>query len=507
MKKIIKLTLNNVFWVISCSLFAFSFYLQRLFMSNFDENDHIAAGYFMSLGEKLYTNIFSHHFPFPYYWIGFFSPLWNTDFSRSLSIFRLSLLLLYLISFVLIYLSLKNKITKYAFSLWIILLSFFFTLYHGNLNVSESYAALAIISCFWIVFPVTAKLENSSKLKVGLTILFAFIGFWTQPLLFPLFLLPFLITQKKHWLKLLVIIAGVNLIPILFFLINGQLKEFIEQGIWFNFKIYPKYYYSLDDRQIYFSNSQLLNNAALFLFNEYKLLTQFSSPLEIFQFFVNLSSIIITIALIAKKKWKELTVFVILLLTSRTRENKLFPGVIFNFGIYPFLTLSTGILIFYLAKSVNFVKTILAVLPLILLSFLSSKPIFEQSLKPGYNYHVFWSYRQEIGKELQTYAQGQPVLVYPHDPDLYFFAQSKKIDRFLYYFPWTNDVEKYRQERLDALENNPPPIFYAGELSFLDDKYAYKKFFPELFKNYTKIEKDGNIYIRNDLLDTFTPNT
>lgn len=503
MRKPAKKHLPLLVFLFSLFSFTFLFLIQRHFMTNFDEYDHLAAGFLMKNGLKLYRDIFSHHFPFPYFWTNLFTPFWKPEaFARTISIFRMSLVILYLFSFASIFLSFKNKKSKAAFSLWIIILGIFASLYHGNLILSETFSALAIFSLFWLTLPIILDWEKPSFYKSILGVIFSFIGFWTQPLLLILFLLPILISPPKERLKILIITFFVNLLPLIYFSVFGQLKDFVEQGLWFNFKIYPEYYHELE--KVY-SKSQILQYLITFIINESYLLTHFFNSHQLLQFIFNLSIILLSIKVFLKKNWQYSLALLIILLSSRVREIKIIPGKIFNFGIFPFLTIasaSSAILAVNYFKKHKVLSCIFIIL-LIIVSSICVRPIITQSLKPGYNYHVFWSYRQENGEIINALSRTEEkVLVYPHDVDLYLFAQRQPIDRFLYWFPWINSVNKYQQERHLAIKKEKPSVIYFGDLKFKEDPDYYSQFFPSLLKDYSQIGKNGqptNIWLRDDL--------
>ncbi|HUV71529.1 MAG TPA: hypothetical protein VMW25_00835 [Clostridia bacterium] len=503
MRKLVKKYLPLLIFLISLSSFTFLFFIQRHFMTNFDEYDHLAAGFLMKNGWRLYRDIFSHHFPFPYYWIRLFTPFWKPEtFARTISIFRMSLVVLYLFSFTSIFFGFKNKKSKVAFCLWIIILGIFASLYHGNLILSETFSALAIFSLFWLILPIILGWEKPSFYKSALGVIFSFVGFWTQPLLLILVLLPTLISPPQKKLRILTITLFVNFLPLIYFSISGQLKDFVEEGLWFNFRIYPRYYYELET---VYSKSQPLQYLISFIKTESYLLTHFFDFHQSLQFIFNLSIILLAIKVFLKRSWQFSLAFLIILLSSRAREIKIIPGKIFNFGIFPFLTIASASSIIL---AINYYKKykLFSCIFIILLIFISSicvRPIVNQSLKPGYNYHVFWSYRQENGEIINTLSRaGEKVLVYPHDVDLYFFAQRQPLDRFLYWFPWINSVNKYRQERYLAIKKEKPPVIYSGDLRFKEDPDYYSQFFPGLLNGYSQIAKNGqptNIWLRDDL--------
>lgn len=475
-------------------------------MGNFDESDHIAAGFLMKNGRSLYAGSFSHHFPFPYYWVYLFTPFWSAmSPARTLSVFRLSLLILYLICYVLVFLSFKNRKTKYGFSLWIFIVSLFFVVYHGYVVISETFDAVFISSIAWIVLPILLKWEKPSRYTHILLILFSSLAFWTQPLMAILLPVPFLIIRdRKQWIKLFAGALVVNLLPLLAFHMTGQLYDFLFQGIYFNLSIYPAYY--LDSMA---QGSKLLQSALLFIKNEYKLLTGISNPLQWVQFIFHLSFLWILYRIVRTRNIRIISLFLLILLASRLREVKAVIGVPFDSGLYPFIMFASACFIYLLADlfqakstKIRFAGGTLLVFAVVA-NFLTSRQIMMQSLRPGYNYHVFWSYRQDRGAIMKSLSlPSERILIYPHDVELYYFADRMPPDRFTYWFPWINAVADYRKERLDALNNKPPSVLYIGNLTYKGSGNYYAEFFPGMTKNYIQVMKDNKktgIWIRSDL--------
>lgn len=485
------------------SLFCFSiiFYLIRSFMTNFDENDHLAVAFLMQKGRLLYKDIFSHHFPLPYYWTYIFSPFWSQNSpSRTISVFRLSVLILYLISFISVFLTYKNKKSQYSISLWIILLSLFFSLYHGNLVLSETFAAIFISSIFWIYTPIIIGWESVSNYSLYLSVIFASFAFWTQPLLFFLSFIPLILAPKNKKIKIFIFTAIINLIPVLFLWFNKQLFDFIEQGIWFNFAIYPKFYVDTIP-----NGHKWWGSIVYFFRNQIFFLTHFFDSHQIFQFIINIGLIIFLIRIIKTKKLSPLFYSLLIFLAIHIRETKIVPGQPFNFGIYPLILISSSALVillihFFKKHKITFSLTVLV---LILVCMSNFWLIIKNSLNPQYNYHVFWSPRQKIGDMIrQLSLPDENILIYPHDVDLYYFANRTSSDRFVYWFPWINLVPKYRQQRLSMLSNSPPAIIYIGNLNFKDEPNHYSQYFPDLIKNYIEVVQDNQpikIYLRSDL--------
>ncbi len=472
-------------------IYALTQFILRHFMVNFDESDHLAAGYLISQGQHLYRDIFSHHLPFPYYWTALFTPLWGEP-HRALAMFRLSLLAFNLIAFSSLIFINRSSRSLYSFSLWLILISLLSGLFHGHLVLSDTIGAICIAAIAWLNIPLILKWETPSTLRSVTTSIFALIAVWTQFLLAPLLLIPFLTENWKKCHPIILTQALGIMLPLAFFYLNHQLPDFMEQVFWFNAKIYPQYYVDI-------SNHGTSNHVILFFQNQLYWFTHFSTPLDLLQSLLNLGGLIFLAYIIYLKKWHPILIALLLFFATQVRGIKISPGTLFNAGIFSYLSfafIAWTIFLFARNRKVQFTSVLVILITTYILITLNL-PIYRQSLQPGYNYHVFWSLRQEVGQQIQAHTNpDDKVIIYPHDVDLYYFAQRKPIDRFLYYFPWINDVPKYRQERLTALETHPPKVIFIGSTEFRNQPGYYLQFFPNLITNYTPIYESqyGTLY-------------
>ncbi|HUV71514.1 MAG TPA: hypothetical protein VMW25_00760 [Clostridia bacterium] len=501
MRKLVKKHLPLLIFLISLSSFTFLFFIQRNFMTNIDERDQIVNAFLMANGLKVYKDFFTTHFPLPYYWVYIFTPFWtNSPPHRVISILRLSIVILYYLSFLAVFFVSRSRKTKTALCLWIISLSTFASLYHGNLLLSETFVAIFISSLFWLILPLVFAWEKINFVKSVLIFLFVSLAFWTQPLLAPLFLIPLLLIPGKILKKIFPSFFILNLLPLALFHLSGQLQGFWENAVWFNFRVYSSFF---PERIGHYS--MLQQNFISFFQNEISFLEPFSGFIGSWQFVIHAAVLGLLIWTIGKRNWRLSISFLLLFYGVRAREIKIIPGKIFNFGIYPLALLGSASFI----ALITFIfpkKKIISLLALGLLFGLSIKeslPIINQSLKPGYNYHVFWSWRQEIGETINNLTQPEEkILIYPHDVDLYFFANRKPIDRFTYWFPWLDSVKRYHDERETSLKTAPPPVIYIGNFTYKNNPHLYAQFFPDLLNGYSQIAKNGqptNIWLRDDL--------
>ncbi|HPT66096.1 MAG TPA: hypothetical protein PK257_02180 [Candidatus Woesebacteria bacterium] len=503
-----KIKFSWLFFLLSLLIFVVVFYLVRSFMINFDEMDHLSAVYLMSRGQKLYTNIFATHFPFPFYLAYLTSPFWvHASFAKAITNFHFTLTLFYFLVFISTFFTFKKSSFRLMFSIWIIFLSLILSLYHGNLFLSETFTALLISSILWILIPVFFDKQNLNFYSRFLLIIFASMAAWTQPLFVFLILIPILISPPGKRLKTFLIALIINLIPLIYFAFSGQLVSFFQQAVLFNSNVY-----SHEFPEQVGNNSMFIQNIIDFFKNEFYLLTHFFTSTQIYQFILNLTLLVFSFFVLFKAKFVHKIVFLILFLSLMSRQVKVDPGSIFNFGSYPLLLFSSVCLLsfFYFFRN-KFPKIFIGILVLVCFITVTHdfSPIFKQSLNLAYNYDVFWSYRQRIGEDINKLTKpDEKILVYPHDPDLYFFSQRLPLDRFTYWYPWYEKINEYKQERLSALKNNPPAVIYYGNVAYKDNPKAYADFFPNLLTNYINVIKDDkktNYWLRSDLKDRLQP--
>lgn len=498
-----KININWIFFLFSLFFFACIFYLVRHFMVNLDELDNILAPFLMSQGKLFYRDIFNMHFPLPFYVAYLFSPFWvNQDPSRAIAVFRLSLLFVYFLSFFITFISFKNKKTKNTFSFWIILLSILVPLYHGNLYLSETFSTIFISSIFWLSVPIMLGWEKFSNYHLYLLIIFSSLAFWTQPLLIILFFIPLLFVKKAQFLKFICTSFFLNLIPLILFFINGQLFSFFNQTIIFNSKIYSHFF----PEQIG-NYSMLFQNFLSFFKNELVLLTNFNNTTSISQFLFHICLVILFYFILRKRNFKYILVFLVIFISINIRSLKIVPGFIYNFAIFPLLAVSSASVFILFSDVINLkLKTlfILIIFCGFVLNFIDFYPILKQSLNLGYNYDVFWSYRQRIGEDITKLTQPkEKILIYPHDSDFYFFSKRQPVDIFPYWYPWIDANSEYKNQRSHALKDNPPPLIYLGSLAYKNDSEYYKKLFPNLLNDYINLTKNGeitNYWLRSDLI-------
>ena len=205
-----------------------------------DEHAIIASGKLITKGYSLYSEIFSHHFPLPYYWAAFMFSL----VGNSLIAIRIGLLIFQTFLFVM-----TIKYTDYGLEVGItaVLWAIFRSFYNGNMVVYPSFSAVFLVCLlFFALDYLKHHPERVMVFLIGSSILSIFAIFSDPLTVYPIAAICIFIFFRNHitGMKLgSLIVAGISITLLLLF-INGSLSAFWDQAIKFNSEIYSAYKYA-----------------------------------------------------------------------------------------------------------------------------------------------------------------------------------------------------------------------------------------------------------------------
>lgn len=205
-----------------------------------DEADNLVVGSLLLRGYTLFRDIFSHHFPFPYYWVAIIVGL----FGKSIFVARLSILVFQTTIFAFgMRLSGDYLLLGIAAVIWSIVRSF----YSGNMVLYSSFAGAAVLIIFiTIVVILQQRVVPSWKhwLLIGL---FSIISILSDPLsVYAVGVaLVFLFTKRPIWGVYVSLVIGAGLLMYAGYLyFTGSIQAFWSDAILFNTQIYAKYIYT-----------------------------------------------------------------------------------------------------------------------------------------------------------------------------------------------------------------------------------------------------------------------
>lgn len=202
-----------------------------------DEADILVVGWMIRQGAVLYRDVFSHHFPFPYYWAALAILL----FGKSIFAIRLSLWAFEISAFGI---ALKFSRFHLAMGFFALIWSLIRYLYLGNMLLYHSFTGTALIVVFVMVFSILQKKIEpgfNSHLIIGVFTTIALLSdpFTIYPLAVAGILL--LIAHTQAGLKTGLVILAFLIIFLLYLLISGTALDFWNSAILFNTNIYNAY--------------------------------------------------------------------------------------------------------------------------------------------------------------------------------------------------------------------------------------------------------------------------
>ncbi|MBK8049257.1 MAG: hypothetical protein IPK16_20365 [Anaerolineales bacterium] len=202
-----------------------------------DESDNLVVARLLVSGDHLYADVFSHHYPWAYWW----TALVFTLTGPSLAAARASLLIYQLAT-----LAIAMRLSRYGFELGLVafawsILRFF---YYGNLVLYSGFAGAALLAVFAITL---AALVRRIKFTIwhGVAVgAFAAIAFLADPLSVYALVVSFGFLLWTSWRATLVasataasgiMLAGGYLVA------THSLEAFLAQAIDFNANVYSRY--------------------------------------------------------------------------------------------------------------------------------------------------------------------------------------------------------------------------------------------------------------------------
>ena len=421
-----------------------------LFWDKFiDEADNLVVGSLMFSGETLYRDIFSHHFPFPYFWMAAVVAI----FGKSLFAARLSLLAFQVASFfIAMKISGRYLLVGLTALLWGILRPFYF----GHALFYSSFTGVAL---FVVLIGTLRACDEDFQpswihsLTVGL---FALIAFLCNPL--TVYTIAIALTflfwrQRGSGLKAgLVFSAGIFMF-ILWLLATGTLTLFWQSVIEFNAQVYSKYIYAAPVRVL-----DLIKNAAsglgifnpsLYDINPFKILDTRYVQLDnwLFTGFLFRAAILIcTILLLAKRKF-SLAAFLYLFAaatlviakTSFRAQPFIFTAL---FAVSAILTDEFGAPLSSSAwrRAQQWTRIVILLLA-VWMGFRFTSQIYGERNKLSYEVH--FKDEEKRAAQIMKLTCGQPGVLladYPTGIYSYWFTDLQPASKYLFLWPWTAEI-------------------------------------------------------------------
>lgn len=520
-RKLLKIETQTVVGLVLFIL-AFLLGLKFRFWGTFiDEGDNFSVGLLMSQGEILYKDIFSHHFPFPYFWVMAVIKI----FGASVSALRISLLI-----FVMGALGWAMWLTKRYFvfgatSLFWILLGHFYAGNNIMYSVFSGISLTVVISIVLFAQLDRKKLSNGAVITISL---FSAIAILSDPLSIyavGITALALLWQERRDGIKYVAFMAGWGIVFIIYLVVTRSVADFVQNAIQFNSNVYINYFPAnpLRIKDIAKLLVTLLGIAAPGYRNPdlwYPLKTIFPDGIDawIFTgFLFRLSVIVATIAFLLKREW--MTAGYLYLVAASLAA--ISPN---GFRFIPFVLLSLLMLSVLIS---GFLKRRVSekqpeanlwqlwgrrlwlpvqAMTLLMFAWLLFRSVdFAWKHADAMNYTAAFGKKVQRGEEVNAWACGYPdakLGYYPGDPYVYYFSRMQPVSKYLFMFPWVADVGL--NNVITELEQTPAIIYFTDLEHSQIWGHPEKEFLAPLISTVQeKYRRFGmDVYVHSEIFDT-----
>lgn len=450
------------------------FYLNKIFSLHFvDEEDNFVLGHFLLQGQKLYSDLFSHHQPLGYIMSAALQLVVDPQNIEMLVSRHRQFMILYSVAWSLILIwRFRERIIP---PLIVFEASKFFLL--GSHFLSESLAVYPVL--YLVLFLLESRKPKTFEFFVsGLLISFsAFMLAPAWPMLAAYLIL--LIWIKRAGVKEFISIVAGGLIPLLISLPFLDVYYYFRNVFYINFKYYiPQ------------SGEEGLPMALIKSF--FSPLTALMTPSSLessgtIQKIASLLLILSSVFLVKMKQYKALAIALILLTFSNIRYFS--PGLEYFSGFhilswYAILLVISFYFIPEITEKYKKLRTFLValVVVVILISLYSSNQLFEKrDMQHDYyvNYSEFYAYGEAI-KSMRD--EDDTLFVIPDAWLLYFQGDVKNNNKMVNFYGWMQLVWELNDPVVEKFKSSPPEFFYCDCDPKLVEFYS---------GGYTQMVRDG----------------
>ncbi len=435
-----------------------------------DEYDVMTGSWLISKGWVLYKDIFSHHMPFPYYFMSIFVSL-GFDSAYSLRIIFALVIFSY---FVFLTFYFRKKINKEVFAFSIVLYAIMMPFFWGQQMLADSFFAMATGILFLEIYS-NPKLEFSLSdqilisIATFIAITSTLIAFYPFAIFFIVYIIYrirryFLEMEFKKKLMFDIRFCIIVLLPFflwfLYMVVTKSLNEFIINGIKFNTDYYSQF--TGGDTPISLIKNHIKNIPKYFIWvTEYLLSMNKETLLNASNLFINLMRISL---------YCFLFVFI--------KKGKYFHGaflVVFAYFCYmrgdsfhgtPFYIICIFILSIFLDKLYTQIKNENWTLKniLILTSIFSIFSIFIYNFESYKNNEVEVIQTDNVIELIKSVtSEEDSIWCAPLSPHIYFAAKRMPADKNIFYLPWQSIVPGNNEKILNNLNEEQPKVIYFDE--------------------------------------------
>jgi uncharacterized membrane protein (DUF441 family) len=414
-----------------------------------DEADNLVLGWLISEGDVLYRDVFSHHFPFPYYWVAGMIGL----FGKSIFLIRLSVWVFQISA-----IGIAMSLTGYRLSLGLTALiwSILRPLYMGNLVLYDAFCAASLAAVFSITISILTRRRAAGRCRLAAIGAFSTIAILSNPLSVYAVLILLVCLLGHDWKEGFIAssIVGAGVLSYGGYLLaSGTFDDFWKDTIVFNLQVYSGYasVNAFPVRRILRLTLRGLGiaNSAWMDFDPFKTIDTASREFDRWAFtgFLFRFSVLANVVILAFRKHFRAAIFLYLFTAASL--------VIYKWGFHsqPFVMISliavsttiTGEWSFgETSRALKSWYTIAGVFVGIIVIWLSIRVVTYSFVGPTPNLrHTPFGAFEKEGARIKSLTCKQPdvlLAAYPGDTYLYWFADMKPVSKYVFMWPWVAET-------------------------------------------------------------------
>lgn len=462
----------------------------------FDDCFNIVAGYFITNGKRLYSEIFFNHQPLMAYFSSFIQTAFHPANIYDLMLTHRQTVMAF--SFVM------NVLMIFRFGLptlgFVLLYEFSKFYVFGDRFLAEGIIVYPLVYMVLLVWQKYTR-RRLYWYDYVLSVLFVwFIIFMREPYIIVSFALFFLIFFGKPFSYQKKIALGLFVLSVIFFLAVLPMPEYLFNVVTVNGQILRSEG----------GENNLLGVGVVKLF-VYPILILFTGEWNIFRhFLVGLDVIfLISFLLLFRIKEKRMALFMLFLILGFANVRIVVPGKIFYAAFHMIVWYGLFIAtILYLLNDLFFYRKKIAASLLIILVILfvyivgSPRSFTREKNDPHYELITNYGKELQVGEVVRLLSKPTDTLYLDGADDLIYW-QAKRTSSYKYswYTSGMPRFSRYRKARLDMFATSPPDFYYRFCTEKIVPDYFLPKAYENDYQNINSLGKPTCLYVKKSKIE------
>lgn len=446
-----------------------------------DEGDNIAIGFLFSKGSLLYRDVFTHHMPFPYFWIAAV-----VKFIPSIKAVRLSVLVFQLAAFALVMISTRSYgPTGLAALVWSVIGHHFY----ANMALYHVFSGAALVVVFTVTLIAATRQSPLTRLELIVLGISAAIALLSDPV--TIFLITIAVialvlsrTGLKRAALAILSLGAVLAFFFLYLIFTRSLDDFYRAVILFNTTTYGQYYDSSPAHLLnipglllkglwIFDAGKWTQPEMLFISGDYPPLVRYLLGWFIYR----LSLIAFSLLLLFRRQWLAAVFVYLFAAGTLIRSDGFFRQI-------PFVLVSLIAAAWFIfdafkpgerendgAKNFrynlpSFVRPLVgSVIGFFFFWFVVSTLLYRFHNQNTLSYFDRFGQYESRTAEIKAHTCNQEVALgyFPGNPLIYFYTGFRPVSKYVYLWPWVAEIGL--PEVISSLQTEKAIVFIDKDTS------------------------------------------